>query len=85
MHTIEATDIVWASATYRGRTVATFSSTGFTSLADVVRAVRLAVGTLAGASALPSATHPEAGHRHAASSSRPSQPAHSSHSSNNRT
>lgn len=48
MHTIEATDIVWASATYRGRTVATFSSTGFTSLADVVRAVRLAVGTLAG-------------------------------------
>lgn len=48
MHTIEATDIVWASATYRGRTVAAFSSTGFTSLADVVRAVRLAVGTLAG-------------------------------------
>ncbi|MDE6464192.1 MAG: hypothetical protein K2L16_06130 [Muribaculaceae bacterium] len=45
---IRPDDIVMARATYRGRIVASFSSNGFNSLADVIRAVRLAAGSAVG-------------------------------------
>lgn len=45
---IAPNDVMQARATYRGYTVATFSSTGFESLADVLRAVRCAAGSVVG-------------------------------------
>ncbi len=45
---ISPEDIVMARATYRGRTIASFRSSGFTSVADVLRAVRYAAGSAVG-------------------------------------
>ena len=44
MATITINDTVWATATFEGRTIASFTSSGFTSLADVLKAVRKALG-----------------------------------------
>lgn len=48
MTNITSSDLIWATATYNGRTIACFSDTGYTSMADVIRAVRSALGALAG-------------------------------------
>lgn len=48
MTTITPDDIVMATATFRGRTIATIHSTGFTGLNDVLRAIRYAAGSLVG-------------------------------------
>ena len=45
---IHPDDTIMARATFRGRTVAQFASDGFGSLAEVIRAVRAAIGSLAG-------------------------------------
>ena len=45
---ISSSDMMMATAVYLGRTVATIRSTGFSSLADVINAVRMAAGGLAG-------------------------------------
>lgn len=48
MATITINDTVCATATFEGRTIASFSSSGFTSLADVLKAVRKALGGVVG-------------------------------------
>lgn len=48
MSTISSSDILCATATLRGRRLASFTSTGFNSLAEVLRAIRCAVGSVAG-------------------------------------
>lgn len=48
MTTISINDTVWATVTYEGRTVVSFSSSGFSSISDVLKAVRKAVGNLVG-------------------------------------
>ena len=48
MTPISSSDILCATASYKGRTVATFTSDGFTSFADVYRAIRCAVGSVVG-------------------------------------
>lgn len=48
MATITTNDTVWATVTYEGRTIASFSSSGFASISDVLQAVRKAVGNLVG-------------------------------------
>lgn len=45
---IAPTDTIMARATYRGRIVANFISTGFDDLAQVLRAVRAAAGSVVG-------------------------------------
>ena len=48
MALISTSDIVCATACYHGRTIASFTSTGFSSLSDVIRAVRSAIGSVVG-------------------------------------
>ena len=48
MKTITASDMVVTSVTYCGRTIATFSSTGFNSFAEILGAVRRTVGAVVG-------------------------------------
>lgn len=48
MTTISSTDLIWATVTYNGRTIASFSDRGYTSISDVIRAVRSALGALGG-------------------------------------
>lgn len=45
---IQPTDTIMARATFRGRIIAQFISTGFASLSDVLRAVRAAAGSIVG-------------------------------------
>ena len=45
MATISINDTVWATVTYEGRTVASFSSSGFSSISDVLKAVRKRLAT----------------------------------------
>lgn len=46
--TVTPSDIVLASASYRGRNIASFRSFGFSSMEDIIRAVKQAVGSLSG-------------------------------------
>lgn len=48
MNTINATDTIMARAICDGRTVVDFKGCGFSSLTDVIRAVREAIGSAAG-------------------------------------
>lgn len=48
MNTISSSDLVMVSATYRGRTIATIKSTGFSSFTDVLRALRQYFGSIVG-------------------------------------
>ncbi len=48
MATITTKDLVQVSASYHGKIVATISSTGFASLAEVLKAVRSSIGTIVG-------------------------------------
>lgn len=48
MTTISSSDILCATASIRGRQLATFTSSGFTSINDVLRAVRAAIGSVVG-------------------------------------
>lgn len=45
---IAPADTIMARATFRGLTVASFISSGFSDIADVLRAVRAAAGSVAG-------------------------------------
>ena len=48
MNTISSSDLVLVSASYRGRTIATIKSTGFSSFSDILRAIRQQFGTIVG-------------------------------------
>lgn len=48
MTTITSNDTVLTSVTFKGRTIATFRSSGFTSLADILKAARRAAGNIVG-------------------------------------
>lgn len=48
MTTITINDTVFATATFEGRTVAAFSASGFSSISDVLKAVRKALGGVVG-------------------------------------
>lgn len=48
MKSISSSDIVCATASYHGRTIATFTSTGFNSMSEVLSAVRNSVGSIVG-------------------------------------
>lgn len=48
MTTITSNDTVLTSVTFEGRTIATFRSTGFCSLADILKAARRAAGNIVG-------------------------------------
>lgn len=48
MTTITKTDTVWATAIFEGRTIASFSSSGFSSITEVLSAVRQALGDVVG-------------------------------------
>ncbi len=48
MTTISINDTVFATATFEGRTVAAFSASGFSSISDVLKAVRKALGGVVG-------------------------------------
>lgn len=48
MTTVSYNDLVQASATFEGRTVASFSASGFNSINEVLLAVRRAAGGVTG-------------------------------------
>lgn len=48
MATITINDIVWATATFEGRTVASFSASGYSSITEVLKAVRRSLGDIVG-------------------------------------
>lgn len=48
MATVSSSDILCATASFRGRQLAQFTSSGFNSFAEVLRAIRCAVGSVAG-------------------------------------
>lgn len=48
MSSISSSDIVSATASYHGHTIASFTSTGFSSIGEVLSAVRSAVGSVVG-------------------------------------
>ena len=48
MANISSSDILCATASDHGRTIASFTSSGFSSLSDVLSAVRAAVGSVVG-------------------------------------
>lgn len=48
MNTITINDTMWATATYEGRTIVSFSATGFSSITEVLQAVRRAIGCVVG-------------------------------------
>lgn len=48
MTTISSSDILCASASFGGKTIVEFTSSGFNSLNDVLRAIRYAAGNIVG-------------------------------------
>lgn len=48
MANISSSDLVCATASFHGQTIATFTSTGFSSMNDILRAIRSAAGSVVG-------------------------------------